>query len=178
MKTNLRKAAYILVGLIVLFFIISLTLPRSYDLNATTEIRSQLECPFNIVNNLQDWPKWDSWIKHDESMELTFSNPPSGEGAICRWTSSDKTAGNGKVEITEVVPGQSISTTYSFENKREATTTISFTETDNKVTVTRRTTGEVGRGPLAKYNLLFTKGKRQKRLRQGLLNMKNYCEGR
>lgn len=178
MKTKALKIAYFAVGLVVLFFIISLMLPASFRVEASVDIRAPLECPFNIVNNLHDWEYWDPYRKIDPDLEIAFSNPPTGEGAFARWESDNNRLGDGKLTITAMNPGKAISTEVSREDGKQFSSEFRFEQSNGIVTVTRQLDGTFGRAPLDKYGMLFSKGRIQKSLQASLDNMKQYCESR
>lgn len=68
---------------------------------------------FPLVNNFTRWPEWSPWHKLDPNIKYTYSGPASGVGASVHWAGNKK-AGEGRMTITESVPGDRIATRVEF----------------------------------------------------------------
>lgn len=77
----------------------SFRVERSREIPATAEqIRPQL-------TDLREWNEWNPWSDLDPNQTVTYSDPPSGEGAWYRWEGNDD-VGKGRMEITSVSDGR------------------------------------------------------------------------
>ncbi|MEA3187207.1 MAG: hypothetical protein QOD99_1037 [Chthoniobacter sp.] len=59
---------------------------------------------FPLINDLRNWPRWTEWSRREE-MHFSYDGPPSGVGAVQRWSSARM---DGSMRITHSVPDQRI----------------------------------------------------------------------
>ena len=177
MKKNIQIALYVIVGVVILLFILSFFLSNAYSYSASTDIDTPLECPFNNINNLHDWDNWAPWRTDPSGTSITYSNPFIGENAYSVAEGGEGNFDNGRTTITRMVPGVMINTLYESAGHLSVRNSFRFEELgENKVRLTWDTDVTTGNGPLARYNLLFGKRYYRKTAKQGLKNLKEYCE--
>ena len=61
---------------------------RVWSAEATIEIAAPPNVVFQELADLQRWPKWSAWSRDaEEWAQRTYDGPPTGAGAMLRWTS-------------------------------------------------------------------------------------------
>lgn len=85
--------------LLLIFTLIGLTLPQSYNVNKTIEINANIEIVKPLVTDFNQWQKWSPWEKVDPSIRFILGEPSSGVGAHQSWTGK---WGYGEMIITSV----------------------------------------------------------------------------
>jgi hypothetical protein len=89
------------------------TVVRSANIDAT---------PDRIYEQLADfhnWTSWSPWEDVDPDLARTYSGAPSGTGAVYAWSGNRK-AGQGRMEITEVVEPSRVQIDLLFEKPWKA----------------------------------------------------------
>jgi len=175
-KKQIRITLYVIIGVVILLFILSFFLENTYNYSRTIEVETKLECPFNNINNLHDWDNWAPWRLEGPATEITYSNPFIGENAYSIAQGGKEDFSDGRTTITRMVPGILINTLYESNGHQTARNSFKFEELPKTVRITWDMEITTGRGPLARYKLLFGKGKCRKTVRRGLENLKEYCE--
>lgn len=131
---------------------------------------------FEQVNDLRNWEKWSPWKRMDPMMEMTFSNPPIGEGAFYKWVSQDKHLGSGTMTLAKVVNNEEIVTALHNEKWGDASSTFLFGHKGKGVEVTWKMTNDVGVMPWSKYFGIAMKSEMKKQFDKGLAGIKFYAE--
>ncbi len=178
MKRFFKKLGYSFLGLIVLLIVISFLLPSEHRIETSIKINAPIQIVFDQVNDLRNWESWSPWKAMDPMMEMTYSNPPAGQGAFYNWQSKNPHVGNGKLILTEVVPFKRIVTAMDFEEWDDGTAEFTFEEEKGSVKVTWGMTHQVGGHPIRKYGMLFQKGILRKTFYRGLETIKVNSENR
>jgi uncharacterized protein YndB with AHSA1/START domain len=178
MKRFFKRTGYAILGLLLVLLAISFLLPSEQRIESSVKINAPVQLVFEQINDLRNWEYWSPWKKMDPEMEMSYSNPPSGKGAFFHWQSADPRIGNGKLMITEVVPGKKIITAMDFEKMDDNTAEFSFAEEKKSVVVTWSMVHNIGNNPVRKYGALFQKGAMRKVFDKGLANIKIKTEQR
>jgi len=134
-----------LIGLavvITLIIVIALLLPGSVTVKRSIDISAPAENAFDQVNTLKNWEEWSPWKDDDPNMEMTYTGPPSGAGAIYTWKGNNK-VGSGTMTITKSLPHQHIDFTLSAEGMGTSTGTWEFEKTESGTTVTWTFVGDM-----------------------------------
>ncbi|NMM49101.1 SRPBCC family protein [Marinigracilibium pacificum] len=92
----------VILGLIVLFAPSHVELERSISINASPEEI------YPYLNDLKEFNKWSPWYDLDPEAKYSFIGPEEGVGSVMEWKSEQDNVGNGKMEIIETVPNQSV----------------------------------------------------------------------
>jgi carbon monoxide dehydrogenase subunit G len=78
-----------------------------------------------FMNNFRNFPKWSPWQKLDPGMTATHSGAPEGRGAVYEWN-GNKQVGQGRMEITDTVPGERVVVDLHFLKPFEARNTTEW----------------------------------------------------
>ena len=176
MKKFFKKSALWL-GLILLALILfSFLLPKEVTVSRNITVNAPIDRVFDQVNDLRNWEKWSPWKRMDPMMEMTFSNPPVGQGAYYKWVSKDKHLGSGTMTLAKVTPYEEIVTALHSDDWGDASATFNFGHKGNDIQLTWSMTNNVGLMPWNKYAAFAMRGMLKKQFDQGLAGIKFYTE--
>jgi effector-binding domain-containing protein len=137
----LKILGWILLLLLILFAALGTFMSKEIDVAVSREIKTPSQVVYNVVNDLTTQTNWNPWLKEDETMELTFSDITTGEGASYSWTSKE---GTGSQTITSAIPHQSINMNVVFDDEEPSQSPITFKSIDNGTEVTWAFQGKIG----------------------------------
>ena len=176
MKRFLKKTG-IWIGVALLALILfSFLLPTHISVKRDITIDAPIDRVFEQVNDLRNWEKWSPWKRMDPMMEMTFSNPPVGQGAFYKWVSQDKHLGSGTMTLAKVVNNEEIVTALHNEDWGDGNSTFRFGHDGKQVKVTWEMENKVGVMPWSRYFGAVMKGELKKQFDQGLKGIKFYAE--
>lgn len=176
MKRFLKKTG-IWIGLILLAIILfSFLLPREVSVSRSITVDAPIDRVFEQVNDLRNWEKWSPWKRMDPMMEMTFSNPPVGQGAFYKWVSKDKRLGSGTMTLAKVVNNEEIVTALHNDKWGDANSTFLFGHKGKEVEVTWKMTNDIGVMPWKKYFGMAMRSEMNKQFDKGLAGIKFYAE--
>ncbi|WP_394779249.1 SRPBCC family protein [Undibacterium sp.] len=112
--------AGIIIGLAVLLLVAALALPDQYAVTRSIVINAPAEKIYPLIATPTEWKKWSVWNQRDPAMQMSFSGPPSGNGAAWEWQS--KTQGNGGMKFNDAVPSSKIAYELHFEGMGKPST--------------------------------------------------------
>ena len=95
-----------LLALLLLLGIGSLFLSSKFSVSRSVQVAAPAEKIYPLVASPRQWKDWSVWNRRDPAMQIEYSGPASGSGAVWSWKS--KTEGDGKpVEYLEALgPGE------------------------------------------------------------------------
>lgn len=163
-------------GLIVLFVVIGLLLPREATAERSTVIDAPPEAVFLVVNDISRFNEWSPWADVDPTARYDFSGPASGVGARMEWTSDEPSAGTGAMEITESVPHERVRKLLDFGDMGQATTEYRLEPADGGTRITWSIHTDFGNNPVARWYGLFFDAMIGPDYEEGLENLKNLVE--
>ncbi len=108
------------------FLFIASKQPSEFRIVRTLLIPAMPSAIFPHVNNLRKWDAWSPWAKIDPSAKNNFEGPEEGVGASMHWAGNRK-VGEGRMTITESVPGERIAFRLEFMKPFKATNEAEFT---------------------------------------------------
>jgi len=121
------NAVLIVVGIILAgILVFAATKPGAFRVERARSIQAPPERIFDLINDFHRWGSWSPWEKLDPMMKRTFAGAESGKGAVYEWAGNSK-AGQGRMEITNSVPGSKITIKLDFLKPFEAHNTAEFT---------------------------------------------------
>jgi uncharacterized protein YndB with AHSA1/START domain len=102
------------------------TRPGEFHVHRKTRINAPPERVFGLLNDFREWVRWSPWEKLDPDLQRTHSGAPAGKGAVYAWQGNKK-AGQGRMEIIQVVPDATVVIKLDFFQPWEAHNTTEFT---------------------------------------------------
>jgi hypothetical protein len=100
--------------------------PAEFRVERTALIPAPPSDVFAQVNDFNNWEAWSPWSKLDPSAKNSLEGPPSGTGAIFKWSGNNE-VGEGSMTITESRPHELIRIQLHFVKPMEGTSTTEFT---------------------------------------------------
>ena len=176
MKKFFKKTALWLSLLLLALILFSFLLPKEFTVSRSITIDAPIDRVFDQVNDLRNWEKWSPWKRMDPMMEMTFSNPPVGQGAFYKWVSKDKHLGSGTMTLAKVTNFEEIVTALHSDDWGDASATFNFDHKGNDVKLTWSMTNKVGIMPWNKYFSIAMKNMLKKQFDQGLAGIKFFTE--
>lgn len=175
----LKKLGFFLLSLICLILIVSIFVPKEYQITRSIEIQADRDIAFEYLRYLKSQDEFGPWQKMDPHMKKSLTGEDGEPGAIATWKSTNEDVGSGEQEIISLTPGKRIDFELRFKEPFEVSSKAYFlTEPvhDNRVKVTW---GFEGRSPWPwNFFLLFMDMDKELGgdLEKGLKNLKTILE--
>lgn len=137
----------LLIGAVVgIIALIGSLLPRSYDFESQVNIVAQPSAVFQKIDSLRNWQDWSAQFNPVaiEGLEIQYSGPDSGVGAVQTWTDP---RGDGKLWITESQPFEHVDYIVVFGDFPEMESRIELSAQGATTQVTWRSKGSLPGGP-------------------------------
>jgi uncharacterized protein YndB with AHSA1/START domain len=99
--------------------------PDTFAVTRSITIKAPPEKILGMVSDFRQWQAWSPWEGLDPQMQRTFSGPANGKGAIYQW-SGNKEVGQGRMEVTEVVPAAKVVIKLDFITPFESSNMTEF----------------------------------------------------
>ena len=174
----MKVVRIILLSLAVLFgllFVIGFFLPSSYHVERSTRIKAPPEKIYALISDPRQWTKWTVWNERDPAMKITYSGPPSGQGA--KWAWESKSEGEGSMEFTRAEPNKAIGYTLEFhEFGMKSSGALELAPAGGATRVTWTNRGDVGGNPLKHYFAAMMDRMVGPDFEKGLSNLKALAE--
>ena len=122
MKNVLR---IILLIVVILVAVVSIR-PSEFHVERSATINAPADSLVARVADLHRWAEWSPWDKRDPQMKRDYEGAASGVGASYHWAGNDK-VGEGRMTVTDVLPGQKVGFKLEFLKPYKATNTSTFT---------------------------------------------------
>jgi uncharacterized protein YndB with AHSA1/START domain len=122
----LKGLFFSLLGLVVLFFVAGLLLPKTAHVERSITTTASPAQVYGLVDGFKRFNEWSPWAGLDPNTKYTYSGPESGVGARMQWTSANPDVGNGSQEVIEVEPGHRVTSKLDFGMDNPTTSTISL----------------------------------------------------
>lgn len=172
---KLLYAGAFILTIIIIFTIVGLLLPSSYHVERKVVIDAPASRVFPHINNLKNWRAWMVWVQRDPNMEIGYSGPESGVGAVSEWTSESQ--GSGKMTITRSKEPELVAYELYFPEWDSTTTgDLTIVEDGETVEVTWAMDGENGMNPINRIMGAMMDRMVGPDFEQGLVNLKKVVE--
>ncbi len=164
-------------GLIALFLIIALLVPKEYNVYRELSINHQRMDIFNYARLLKNQEKFSVWVMRDPDIQIVYSGTDGTVGAMSSWQSNNKNVGVGEQEIKKIKEGESIDVEIRFKKPFVSTGfgTTTFKDAPNGATVVGSRFSGRSKYPFNLMNLMMDK-MLGKDMLQNLENMKKNLE--
>lgn len=117
---------FLLLGLVALFFVTGLFLPKTAHIERSIATTASPETVYGLVDGFKRFNEWSPWAGLDPNTKYTYSGPETGVGARMEWVSANPDVGNGSQEVIAVEPGQRVTNKLDFGMDNPTTATISL----------------------------------------------------
>lgn len=120
------KILLTLAALLAILVVVILMQPDDFRVTRSATMAAPPAAVFEQVNDFHKWEAWSPWAKLDPNSTAVFEGPPSGTGAIFKWSGNNE-VGEGKQTITESRPGEMVRFKLDFVRPFEGTSDVEFT---------------------------------------------------
>ena len=154
MKT-FKKIMIVLLVIIGLLVIISLFLPKKYEVKRSVNIKANKSLIFSLVSHYNQWDLWAPWTKAvDSTAVFTLTGEDGKVGTKRSWIG--KRLGDGSMIISSIVQDQTFGYEIEFDHgKYQSQGRFDFETTGDSVKVTWIDGGDLGYNPLSRFMGLF-----------------------
>ena len=117
------------IALVVAIAVVSLlgyaaTRPDTFRVERSTRIQAPPERVFALINDLQQFNRWNPYLKKDPATHGSYGKTTAGPGALYGWVSNE--VGTGSMEITETTAPARIGMKLDFVKPFEAHNRVEF----------------------------------------------------
>ncbi|MBT1710918.1 SRPBCC family protein [Fulvivirgaceae bacterium PWU5] len=173
----MKKFFFGLLAILVLLAIVGLMLPGKMEITRHITIAAPAENIFEEINDLERWGRWSYWNDlYKDDMQLTYGDKRVGSGAWYSWTG--KKSGDGKVTITESIPGSSIKTDLDFMEHGVAKGWYTFTPKGDSTQLTIGFSSDLGPNPISRWFGIIMKPEMNKAFDYNLTHLKALAEAK
>ena len=168
-----------IVALLVLFFVVGFLLPRDVRVERSVEIDASPQAVFTMVNDFQQFNRWQPWAQIDPTTRYVYEGPATGAGSRMTWYSDHPQVGDGMQEITLSEPYSRVRMALDFGTGGLANADYLIDAVGaggSILTWTLET--DMGGNPVARYVGLMMDGMVGPAYEQGLANLKEILENR
>lgn len=152
-----------------------LLLSGRFSVVRSTVVSASPDKVYGLLADPRQWKQWSAWNRRDPAMQITYSGPDAGSGAVWAWKSASQ--GDGRMSFTTAEPGRRLGYELFFPDFG-TTSTGEFTleATAGGTRVIWRMDGNMGRNPLFRWMALMADGMVGKDFDEGLANLKAVAE--
>lgn len=165
-----------IVGLLVLFFAVGFLLPKDVRVERSTEIDAPPQAVFEMVNDFQQFNRWQPWALIDPTTRYVYEGPATGAGSRMMWYSDHPEVGDGAQEIVLSEPYSLVRTHLDFGMQGVAVADYVIDEANGGSVLTWTLETNMGENPIMGYFALLMDGMVGTAYEQGLANLKEILE--
>jgi len=130
MMRSIRPVLVFLLFVLIAGTILSLLTPTYQRVEKSVVIRASAATVYERLSSLGQFKQWSAWSRQDSSAIYHLSGTDGTKGATLSWKGDPGISGEGRIEITALEPGRSVSHDFHFISPRKArgTSTITLRE--------------------------------------------------
>jgi uncharacterized protein YndB with AHSA1/START domain len=174
----MKVVKWLLSGVLALAGILLLggmLLSPKFSVSRSVSINAPAAKIYPMVADPRGWKAWSVWNLRDPAMQITYSGPASGVGAVWAWHSASE--GDGKMTFTAAEPDKQLGYDLYFPDFGTTSSgALTFTPEGAATRVTWTMNGDMGSNPLYHWMALFTDKMVGKDFEAGLANLKRQAE--
>jgi uncharacterized protein YndB with AHSA1/START domain len=173
----IKRIFLFIVGLILLLLVITIFVPRHYDVEREITINKSRPEVFDYIKHLKNQDNYSKWAMMDPAMKKEYSGTDGTIGFVYGWDSEE--AGKGEQEIKKVAEHERLDIEIRFKKPFESTGEVRMITEENSP---GQTTVKWGMKGDSKYPLnfmnLFMNRILGRDLETGLANLKTLLESK
>lgn len=177
--TRLLEILVAVIIVCVLAVVFGVLLPSHRHVERTVEVSSPARQVFDVLDSFRTYPSWNALKSYDHSVQLSFSGPENGPGAMVNFSSSDNRIGAGSLTVAATpAPQQDSQVTWNVVNNwrgENKTFTFDLKPSSNGKTlhVTMGFDVEYGWNLPARYSGMYLEGDPATQIQIQLVNLQN-----
>ena len=169
----MRKVLYAIAGLIGIFLLVGLALPRYTRVESGIRIDAYPATVFALVNDFRRVELWSPWFAADPNLRIVHSGPLRGTGATMTWDGA--VIGTGAQTITDSRPFERVTTSFGGDTG-DTRTWFDLAAVDEGTNVTWGFETDYGLNVARRYAGLFIAGVIERDLGKGLDSLRDLAE--
>ena len=171
----LKWLAIVLIALVLGLVAGGYALSPKFTAVRSTTINAPADKIYGLIADPREWKRWSVWNRRDPAMDITYSGPASGAGAVWEWKS--KSEGDGRMTFTAAEPGKRVAFELFFPDFGTTSTgTLELAPAGGGTRVTWTMNGDMGSNPLYRWMALFMDKMVGPDFEAGLANLKALAE--
>jgi len=171
----LKWIAIVVAALAAVLVLGGMLLSPRFKVTRSIEVSAPPQKVYELVADPRRWKDWSVWNRRDPNMQITYSGPPSGVGAVWAWKSPSE--GDGRMTFTATEPGQRVAFDLYFPDFGTTSRGELLFQAEGNVTrVTWTMDGDMGNNVLFRWMALFADRMVGKDFEGGLANLKVVAE--
>ena len=116
----LKRALFVLIGIIVLALVVALFTKKDYAVEREITINKPKQKVFDFIKYVKNQDQYSVWNNIDPAMKKSYTGTDGTVGFIYAWDSTNKNAGKGEQEIVKITDGERIDMKLRFKEPMEA----------------------------------------------------------
>jgi hypothetical protein len=124
-KIVLGSLGLLVVGIAVILLLASRK-PDYFEVKRSVVVQATPEKIYPLLIDFKQFGFWSPWEHLDPAMQRTFGGAAAGVSAVYAWKGNDQ-VGEGRMEITEIQPNQSVTVKLDFITPFESHNTTVYT---------------------------------------------------
>lgn len=161
----------LLAGLLVLFILVGLLLPRGVEVTRSLPIPASPAAIFPYLEDLEAWTEWTPW----GDVESQIQGPSSGPGATRTW--DDEAFGSGSLALVEVEPPLRVTYRAEVEGGIRFEGELRVEPTDSGATVSWTESMSWGWNPLIGWTSLGLEDSQGRQMSEALNTLRDVVVG-
>jgi uncharacterized protein YndB with AHSA1/START domain len=123
----IQKILLVVASALAVLLIYAASKPKEFSIQRSTLIGAKPEKVFPLINNLKAFNSWNPFAKQDPDLAMQYEGAPQGKGAAYTW--SGPKSGQGRMEITAIVPEKLVMMSLDFSKPMQAHNKVVFSLT-------------------------------------------------
>lgn len=167
--------AMLLLALAALLLGGGLLISPKFSVSRSIQVQAGPDQVYALVADPRHWKQWSVWNRRDPAMQIEYSGPASGVGAVWAWHS--KTEGDGRMSFTAAEPGRRVAYELFFPDFGTTSNgELTFESQGGATTVRWVMNGDMGGNPLLHWMALFADAMVGQDFEAGLAGLKALAE--
>ncbi|HSV68850.1 MAG TPA: SRPBCC family protein [Methylibium sp.] len=173
----LKIAVALAIALTLLVGVGGLLVSPEFTVSRSTVVNAPPAAVYALLSSPRAWKDWTVWNRRDPAMQLSYSGPEQGAGAVWSWVSA--TEGTGRMTFTQAEPDRRLAYDLYFPDfDSNSTGELTLTVEGAATRVTWAMRGNAGPNPLMRWVSLFSDRLIGPDFEAGLANLKTLAERR
>lgn len=165
----------VLLGLAILLLAVGYALSPKFTVSRSVLIQAPPDKIYALIADPRQWKHWSVWNRRDPAMQIEYSGPASGSGAVWAWQS--KSQGDGRMSFTTAEPDRRLGYELFFPDFGTTSTGELRLEAGSAGTqVSWVMNGDMGGNPLYHWFAFFGDRMIGPDFEAGLANLKQLAE--
>lgn len=100
--------------------------PDTFEVRRATRIAAPADRIFPMIADLRAMNTWNPFVEPDPAIEITYSGPPAGKGAVHTWR-GNRNVGEGRIEIIDAASPSKVAMQLDMLKPMKASNAVTFT---------------------------------------------------